>query len=44
MTENEAKAEINKMSFPAVQEGDEATHEGYTFVYTSGEWIKKELE
>ena len=41
MTENEAKEEINKMSFPAVQEGDRATHEGYTFIYTSGEWVKE---
>jgi hypothetical protein len=34
-----AEQEMNEMSFPAVQEGDKASHGGYTFTYTSGKWI-----
>lgn len=39
MTVEQATTEINSMTFPAVAEGDIATHGGYTFTYTSGEWV-----
>ena len=39
MTQAEALTEINAMIFPAVEEGDIATHEGHEFIYQSGEWI-----
>jgi len=39
MTKEQATTEINEMSFPVVQEGDKATHEGYIFIYTSGTWV-----
>lgn len=39
MTQAEALIEINAMDFPAVAEGDIATHGGYSFTYTNGEWV-----
>ena len=42
MTEEQATIEINEIIFPAVEEGDKAVHEGYTFIYTSGTWVAKE--
>jgi len=39
MTQAEALTEINAMHFPAVAEGDIATHEGYSFTYTNGAWV-----
>lgn len=41
MTEEQATIEINELTFPAVQEGDIANHEGYSFIYQSGEWVIK---
>jgi len=38
MTREEARQEINNLHFPEVTEGDVATHEGYEFTYTDGEW------
>ena len=42
MTKEQATIEINEMKFPVVVEGDKASHEGYTFIYTSGTWIAQE--
>lgn len=42
MTEEQATIEINELTFPAVQEGDIASYDEYTFVYKSGEWAIKQ--
>lgn len=42
MNIEQAKTEINSMVFPAVEEGNIATHEGFQFIYTNGEWIEYE--
>ena len=39
MSKEQETTEMNEMSFPVVQEGDKASHEGYTFTYTSGKWV-----
>lgn len=42
LTQEQALEQINAMEFPAVEEGDIASHEGYDFIYQSGEWIIRE--
>ena len=42
MTKEEATTKINAMDFPVVEEGDKASHGGYTFIYTSGTWVAQE--
>jgi hypothetical protein len=41
LTQEQALEQINAMEFPVVEEGDIASHEGYNFIYQSGEWIIK---
>jgi len=42
ITIEQATEEINALFFPAVEEGDNAEHHGFKFIYTNGEWVEVE--